>query len=240
MSNSIYGKYGDWKGWTGRGFGQCDSSTARYFAAEMPLAGLWPLSGRRLLELGFGNGEFAQWSCEQGAMYFGIERLDDLVSAGQGAGYQVCSSDSEFERLLGPNSLDAVVAFDVFEHLDVIELQQRLIELSKYLKVGGLIIGRVPSGDSPFSRAIQHGDITHKSIIGSSAICQIAASCELEVVQIREPAFPVVGQGLKSFLRRGLVSMARALTFPAIRLIFLGNARAVLTPNMVFVLRKPA
>lgn len=239
MNDSAYGKYGDWKGWTERGFGQCDSSTARYFVAELLSAGLWPLPGRRLLELGFGNGEFAHWSTEQGALYCGIEKLDELVSAGHAAGYRVFSSESDLEDHLGASSLDGIVAFDVFEHLDVNQLHQTLGELNTYLRPGGLIVGRVPSGDSPFARAIQYGDITHKSVLGSSAIHQVAARCGLEVLQVREPAFPIGRQGLMPLLRRGAVKVARAVAFPVLRSIFLGNSRAVLTPNMVFVLRKP-
>lgn len=239
MSDSAYGRYGDWKGWSERKFGQCDSTAARYFAAEMSAAGLWPLSDRRLLEIGFGNGEFAQWSSQQGAVYSGTEMLDELVSAGCAAGYRMYSSECNLAQVLGADFLDGVVAFDVFEHLDLNELHQSLRDMATCLKPGGLIVGRVPSGDSPFARAIQFGDITHKTILGSSAIRQIAARCGFDVLQVREPAFPISGQGLIPLLRRGVVKIARAIVFPVLRSIFLGNAQAVLTPNMVFVLRKP-
>lgn len=239
MSEPSYSYYGEWKGWSKQKFGQCDTASARYFAAEMSSAGLWPISGRRLLEIGFGNGEFAQWSSQQGALYSGTEMLDELVSAGCAAGYRMYPSKSDLAQVLGSNFLDGVVAFDVFEHLDLDELHHSLRCMNAYLKPGGLIVGRVPSGDSPFARAIQHGDLTHKTILGSSAIRQISVRCGFEVLQVREPAFPISGQGFTSFLRRGVVKLARSIAFPLLRSIFLGNAQAVLTPNMVFVLRKP-
>ncbi len=242
MSDAGYGGYGDygaWKGWSGREFGQCGPELARYFLAELRSAGLWPIAGLSLLEVGFGNGEFAQWATSHGAKYLGIERLSELVSAGRAAGYCVHASDCELARTVGVNSLDGVVAFDVFEHLDLSELQRLMSDLWQCLRPGGLLVGRVPSGDSPFARAIQHGDITHRLILGNSALRQIAASCGFQVLRVGEPAFPLRGQSLKSTLKRGLVRIVRASVFPFLRWVFLANEQAVLTPNMLFVMRKP-
>lgn len=239
MSKPGFGEYRDWKGWSKKEFGQCDVVSARYFALEMSSAGLSPLGGLRLLEIGFGNGEFAQWSSQQGVQYVGTEMLNSLVSAGNAAGFRMYSSDCNLVEVLGADCLDGVVAFDVFEHLELADLHQTLRNLGICLKPGGRIFGRVPSGDSPFARAIQYGDVTHKMVFGSSSVRQIAMASGLEVLQIREPAFPVLGLGLRTALRRGLVRLARSMLFPMLRTVFVGDSRAVLTPNMVFVLRKP-
>lgn len=240
MSDSGYGGYGEWKGWSGGTFGVCDAATARYFAVEVAMAGVEPVAGRRVHEIGFGNGEFARWCIEAGVTYSGTERLDELVAAGVALGFDVHSEARRLQALCGVNSLDAVVAFDVFEHLDVGDWHEVLAQCLACLRPGGVVLGRIPSGDSPFSRAIQYGDITHKVVIGSSAVRQIAGRCGFEVLQVREPAFPLRGRGIVSVLRRAMVAAARAAVFPILRTVFLGNRQAVLTPNMVFVLRKPA
>lgn len=238
-SGSAYRTYGEWKGWNERKFGELVPEAAGYFAAEMALAGLWPLANRSVLEIGFGNGEFARWASSQGARYCGTERIGERVAAARAAGFSAYPDGQPLTEIVGANPVDAVVAFDVFEHLELSELKQLLNQVGACLRPGGLMIARVPSGDSPFARAIQYGDVTHKTVLGSSAVRQIATHCGLEVVQVREPAFPIRGQGLGSCLRRALVKSVRAMAFPVLRSLFLANDQAVLTPNMVFVLRRP-
>lgn len=240
MSGGDYSGYRDWKGWSDLRFGQPDLAADVYFAAELHRAGLGPLHCANLLEIGAGNGTFAQWSVDQGASYQGTEMVPELVAAGCKAGFRMFSGECNLREKIEADSIDAAVAFDVFEHLSLEELQALLGQLISCLKPGGRIVGRVPSGDSPFARGIQHGDVTHKTVLGSSAVRQIAMACGLEVLQIREPAFPVFGLGLRAALRRGLVRVARALAFPVLRSVFMGDGQAVLTPNMVFVLRKPS
>ena len=98
---------------------------------------------------------------------------------------------------------------------------------------------RVPSGDSPFARAIQHGDVTHQMAIGSSIVGQLAHDYGVTVDSVRAPAFPVRGLGLSTFVRRGAVVILRKAAFALIARAFMGGGRPVLTPDMVFVLVKP-
>src|SRR5579859_377881 len=68
MRDQLYSGYTRWKQWGG------DFTTsepdARYFGAEF--AGL-DLAGRRLLEIGFGNGSFLAWAKAKGALVSGTE-----------------------------------------------------------------------------------------------------------------------------------------------------------------------
>lgn len=239
MSGGSYSGYAEWKGWSGRRFGQLDRIANAYFTAEVHRAGLGPMHRLRVLEIGAGNGDFAQWSAGRGASYVGTEMVPELVAAGCEAGFHILSGECNLLDEIEASSIDAAVAFDVFEHLSLDELQALLGQLKSCLKPGGRVLCRVPSGDSPFARSIQYGDITHKTVYGSSAVRQIALVSGLEVLQIREPVFPVLGLGLRAALRRGLVRLARSLVLPMLRIAFIGDAQAVLTPNMVFVLRKP-
>jgi hypothetical protein len=52
-SPHLYSGYADWKNWRGE-FAPSDHE-ARYFAAELADV---PLAGKRVLEIGFGNGSF--------------------------------------------------------------------------------------------------------------------------------------------------------------------------------------
>lgn len=77
------------------------------------------------------------------------------------------------------------------------------------------------------------------ALTGSSAIRQLALESGLEVVSIREPAFPLRGLGMRSFLRRLLIVLVRRTVYPFITNTLMSGGRPVLTPNLVFVLAKP-
>lgn len=162
-----------------------------------------------------------------------------MVERGREKLYEVYSSNAALTNVVESDSLDIVVAFDVLEHCDQLSLRSLLREAHSILKPSGCLIARVPSGDSPFGRAVQHGDLTHRLTLGSSAVRQLADEIGFLVRQIREPAFPLLGLGTASFLRRLGVWVARRLVFPVVRRMFMGGADIVLSPDMTFVLVKP-
>ena len=234
-----YDNYGGWKRWAADEFGKFTRQDSSYFSAELCQCGVPVLERMLVLEIGFGNGSFAGWAVQQGALYQGVEILPDQVSRGREHGFDVHPLAVPLSARAGIETQDLVLAWDVFEHLDQVALFDLLGGVHGVLKPGGLVIARVPSGDSPFSRSIQHGDLTHRIILGSSAVHQLAASTGFAVEQVREPAFPLRGFGVSSLIRRCLVSGARKLTFPVISRLFMGGGPLVLTPNMIFSLRKP-
>lgn len=238
--NSHYSAYREWKHWRPEDFGRVDAVQSRYFSLELEKSGYSKLSDLSCLEIGFGNGQFSAWAIAQGMRYSGSEANRELVSMAQSAGIDAIHEADDLAYKFSPGSLDLIVAFDVFEHLDIEALTQLLTSARSMLKNGGRIIARFPSGDSPFSRAIQHGDMTHKSIIGSQMVHQIASACGFDVVQVRPPVFPLAGIGLKRLVRRLPIAVARSLISKAINLIFNDNQPRVLTPNMLVVLEKPS
>ena len=239
MTGVDYEGYDSWKGWSADDFGKCAPEIAHYFASELFRSGVKQLSGKAVLELGFGNGSFAGWARGKGASYIGTETIPSLVDAGREQGFEVHLDAKNLPALAAPDTLDFAVAFDVFEHLAITDLREWLRRLHVCLRPGGKLIVRVPSGDSPFARAIQHGDMTHRLILGSSAVRQLAAEAGFAVESIREPAFPLRGAGVLSFLKRLGVSAARAIAYPVIANVFMGGGAPVLTPNLLFVLQKP-
>lgn len=230
--------YLEWKGWTADTFGVLGSYDRRYFHMEMRRAGLRSLSGLRVLEIGFGNGVFAAWARSSGALYSGVEVDEALVQRGLDAGFDVSSSLPAADGPLR-GRLDAVVAFDVFEHLDRDAMRRMLADLRLLLKPGGVLVGRVPSGDSPFSRHYQHGDLTHLQVIGTGSVRQVAGLTGFTVEGIRPQAYPVRGLGLRLSLRRLVVHAARSLAYPLVAGLLMGARNAVMSPNLVFVLRNP-
>ncbi len=236
----MYERYREWKRWEPGDFGKCASPDAVYFKSELTAAGIPDMRQVRVLEIGFGNAAFARWATDHGASYTGVERIPELVALGRECGLDVHVADARLDCLADKRgSLDVVVAFDVFEHLAIGELTSLLSALRDLLKEGGRLIARFPSGDSPFARAVQYGDLTHQTVLGSSAVRQLAASTGFAVDQAREPAFPVLGLGARAATRRALARLAQAVVFPLVARVFMGGGHPVLTPNMVAVFLKP-
>lgn len=235
---NYYANYRRFKDWDSNSFGRCSRDLGLYFEKELQKSGFAPLTNLLVLEIGYGNGNFATWSTAQGCNYIGIEQIPELIDLGRRQGLKVFDGSIPLSEVTTPNSVDLVIALDVFEHLTYTQVSQWLGELHHLLKPGGKLVGRVPSGDSPFSRAIQYGDLTHQSVFGSKLIRQIAMAAGFEIEAIRPPVFPLLGLGLRVFLRRSLVALGRQVTYPIIKNIFMGGDDAVLTPDTVFVLVK--
>lgn len=231
--------YVAWKHWARERFGECRELDAVYYAAELAAAGVPGVEGRRVLEIGFGNGAFGAWAIERGAVYFGIEIEDELLARAAAAGWRIARSLDEIEAAAGPLSVDLVVAFDVFEHIEADQLPGMLGSCLSRLAPGGVLLARVPSGDSPFSRAIQYGDPTHRVVLGSHRIRHLAQSLGCELRQLREPVLPLRGLGTRVFLRRALARLVRAIVHPIISRVLMDDATAVVSPNLIFVMAKP-
>ena len=239
MSDSVsYAGYEHWKAWDVSSFGQFRRNEAVYFQGELRRAGVGGLRGARVLELGFGNGSFAGWAKAQGADYQGVEVIPQLVAAAAACGFRVMPAEDFDAGAVPADSLDLVAAFDVFEHLRIAALQLLLQRLAVILKPGGRVLARMPSGDSPFSRGIQHGDLTHCTVLGSAAVMQLALRVGLTAEQVRPPFQAWQGDGVLRTHKRAAVSGLRALAYPVIADVFMGGGRPVLSPNMLIVLRK--
>lgn len=238
-SNMNYEDYRAWKAWSSTAFGILNGADAAYYSAELGCAGFSKLTELRVLELGFGNGTFAAWAKSRRAEYLGIEVIQELVAQGVKAGFAVRHADDRLDAWVAAESLDLVVAFDVFEHVPIRQLETLLVNLRTRMKSGAVLLARMPSGDSPFARAVQHGDLTHRSCLGSSACTQLAARVGFEVVAVRSPATAWRGVGWLRAIRRLFVGLLRRLVYSFIATFLMGGGQPVLSPNMVLVWRKP-
>ena len=213
--NDEYRNYREWKHW--QEFGVLAPSQARYLARELSM--LAPFAGKRILEVGFGNGNVLRFAKERGAEVWGTEMIPELLQAARAAGFQVSDGADLFGIKRHAGSFDAVLAFDVLEHMDKDELVRFFGTVQALLKPGGVFLARFPNGDSPFGRRYQHGDLTHKTAIGSRLVEHLAAVSGFRVAAVRNPRTEFLGNPLVAaaqVLQRGLrnlVEMGLGYTF---------------------------
>jgi hypothetical protein len=227
--------YADWKGWQERPFGECRADEALYFKAEVakPLG----TAHARILEIGFGNGGFLAWAKSVGYECAGIEDNPELVDKARRAGFEAFANVNELREKRGNPAFDAVVAFDVFEHIPFDRLESLFRDVRNLLPVGGLFVARFPNGDSPYGRAYQHGDPTHVTTLGQGMIRYLARRSRFEVARLKAPELPVRGVGLARKVKRLFVRSLRAIHQPAVHFLYYSGEPIVLTANTVAWLR---
>lgn len=237
--NGVDGGQVAWRGWSKEGFGVLAPADAAYYAAEVAAAGFGRIERLRVLEIGYGNGCFARWAMDNGADYFGLEIDQDLLAWARAAGWRVAPSLEELEALVGPVRFDLIVAIDVLEHLSEEVLRRCLRSAMARLASNGRLLARVPSGDSPFARAIQYGDPTHRLVLGSQRIRRLATELGFDLLALREPAYPLRGLGARVLVRRAFARVLRRMVHSAIARLLMEDSGVVVSPNLVFVLANP-
>lgn len=95
---------------------------------------LEPVRGQRVLDLGCGKGRFARPLADAGALVYGIDLSAAMLAEAAGIGRVLGSA----RRLpFAAASFDAVIAVEVFEHLDAID--DVLAEARRVLRPGGIL-----------------------------------------------------------------------------------------------------
>ncbi|HEY2396266.1 MAG TPA: class I SAM-dependent methyltransferase [Rudaea sp.] len=227
----LYDGYTRWKGWQGEF--EAGDRDARYFAAE--LDGI-DLSGKRVLEIGFGNGNFLAWARSRNAEVIGTEIIDALVAQACNKGYDARAA-SLLTLLASGQQFDLVVAFDVFEHWPKDELVANLRLLHTLLARDGLLLARFPNGHSPFGRVYQHGDLTHVTALSSSSIAQLALMTGFSVERLGNARRVPARRGLWTVLKHHWRRFRRARIEIALGKLY-GFGRLPLDPNLSALLRK--
>lgn len=231
-----YAGYAKWKAWTPETFASFTKRDHATFSCELRRAGVYITSKSQVLEVGFGNGSFAAWVRARRSGYVGTEANASLVDLARSVNIEAHYATLDLDVIAAGRRFDLIVMFDVLEHLPKNDILHILRAAARCLSTVGVIILRVPSGDSPFSGMYMHGDITHKTCLGSMAIHQIAGKSRLRVVQVRSDAFPILGFGAVPAIERLGVLLLRAIFSFLLRITYYGNKPAVLTPNLVAVL----
>ena len=232
--------YRDWKSWDADRFGDLKPESRRYFEAELERSGIRLSAANRVLEIGFGNGDFASFCREIGCSYSATEIDPELVERAKASGFDAHLAPEDLAATFDGQHFDLITCFDVLEHLTQEQITAMLAQFRTLLSDQGRVLARFPSGDSPFSVAMYNGDITHRSWIGRGAVLQYCVATGLEALQIRHPALPIIGLGAKRLLRRAPIAAARWLIRKFVQTVYYDGQPRVVDPNMVIVLGKRA
>ena len=232
--------YVSWKQWTASGFGSCLAMEAAFFEAELrPLIGDLACKPK-VLELGFGNGQFLGWCKQRDFDYSGVEIDPTMRVRARDAGIDTFDSVFDPAVEISLESFDLVAAFDVIEHIEQAELVAVFAQIRRLLKTGGFFIARFPNGDSPFGRVNQHGDMTHVTTLGRGKIFHMAAMTGFSVVSVADPKRPWSGVGFTNGVRRLLGGIAKKVLETSIRTLYYGGEPVCFDRNCVAVLKKDA
>ena len=204
------------------------------FEIEMSRAGIG--AGARILELGYGHAHFLGWATARGCKVVGTEINPALHEAALSAGYNVHLGTLDEIEFPPGTVFDAIVAFDVFEHLSIAELKATLTRLHDLLSDDGVVFGRFPNGGSPFGLAFMAGDITHKTALNGSAMEQLGALTGFELVYCRNAARTVTGK--RSKLLKRLAFRVCDLIELAVAFLYFRGRRMPLDGDLACVLRR--
>lgn len=229
-SANLYRGYETWKGWD-KPF-TVTAEEATYFAGETRGT---RIEGGDVLEIGFGSGSFLAWARAKGARIAGTEINPVLLESARRFGVELLPAALESSVAEHAGRFDAIVAFDVFEHLTLDTIVTWLGAVETMLKPGGHLILRFPNAQSPFGLAPQNADPTHVTALSRSVFEQLIQGSSFEVVRYA-PSYRVGGGGLAKWLVRGLRYMARDLIAALLNAIYAQDIPW--DPVVVLVLRK--
>ncbi|HEV2619923.1 MAG TPA: class I SAM-dependent methyltransferase [Acidobacteriaceae bacterium] len=228
---SQYQSYSQWKDWP-LNF-TCSESERLYFEREF---GGIIAPGRRIFEIGFGNGGFLSWARSRGAEVYGVEIQSEILAAAERHGFVVAGTLDELlpHRGIG---FDAAVALDVFEHIPAEDIPQVLSSIENLLKPSGSLTLRVPNGLSPFVRYNQYGDATHTNVVTPSKMDQWAFATQLRVQCVRNEARVPYGANVAYRFAKHIQFAMREFVSRAIAAIY-GLPVHTLDANLMIVMKK--
>ena len=227
-----YDGYERWKNWTA--LFAFDADKAGYFEGELRGAAI---KGAQVLELGFGAGDFLAWAKSRGAIVAGTEVNDVLLAAARQHGIALLPAAIETVAADNAARFDTIVALDVFEHLDLGEIETALLACATMLRPGGHLVLRFPNAQSPFGLPPQNGDLTHRTRLSRSVFEQIIDDRLFSITRYAA-AYRFKGAGLRQQVLRGLRGAAQDAIAATLNAVYSQNIPW--SPVVVLVLRRQA
>jgi SAM-dependent methyltransferase len=166
----------------------------------------------RILELGCGHGALLHFARQLGyANTEGVDGSSAQIAAAKKLGIGGIREGQLMEALAAaPDaSYDAVVLFDVLEHLTRDEVIDAIDAIARVLKKGGRLILHVPNGASPFGTLMIYSDFTHEVAFTPESLAQLFLASGWSRVDCFEDR-PAV-HGVASFVRAVLWRCIRAV-----------------------------
>ena len=187
----------------------------------------------RILDLGCGAGALLYFLDQAG--YRNIAGVDVsqqqiAVAARLGIAAARRGTLEDFLSTEGAGSADAVLAFDILEHLTRPEMMAALAAIRLVLKPGGRCIAHVPNSEGLFGMRVRYGDFTHEQALNPSSARQVFRVAGFRQIRCFEDKPQV--HGLASLARRILWDVG-AYPFRVLLAAETGAGGAVLSQNMV-------
>lgn len=178
---------------------------ARFIADHFP-----PARDARIVDLGCGHGALLHFARDAGyTQVSGIDGSPAQVEAAKRLGIGGIRQGDALTLLGGEAeaSYDAVVAYDVIEHLTKDELVDMTDAVRRVLRPGGRWLIHAPNGLSPFAGVMRYGDLTHEQAFTPESLTQLFLASGFREASFYEDP-PAV---------RGLTSAIRALLWRVVR-----------------------
>ncbi|MDQ6702348.1 MAG: class I SAM-dependent methyltransferase [Pseudomonadota bacterium] len=229
-----YEDYVKYKQWDKDSFGKVELGA--YYDCEIERALGTPPARLRIVEFGFGNGEFLGWARSRGHEIVGVDIIEELNQRAREAGFDTAPS---VDALLTANasSYDLVGAFDVLEHIEQVALAEFLKKVHGLLRPGGILLARFPNGDSPFGLKYQHGDLTHRTILGALAVAQLMGRGGFSSFTLCAPCR--ISAGLAGFAKRMIKLPLQFCIERTFRYLYYGKEMpSTLAMNYILIARK--
>lgn len=171
-----------------------------------------PQRDAAILDLGCGHGALLYFAQQAGYTNItGVDRSPAQVDAARRLGIRDVRAGDMLPTLyaMAPASLDAVISYDVLEHLTKDELIDVTDEVARVLKPGGRWIVHVPNGLSPFCGVMVYGDLTHEQAFTPESLTQLFLSSGFQSATFHED--PPAAYGLASTVRALLWRLVRSV-----------------------------
>ncbi|MGJ5206486.1 class I SAM-dependent methyltransferase [Bradyrhizobium sp. HKCCYLR20261] len=165
-----------------------------------------------ILDLGCGNGVLLLAAQREGYRRLqGVDGSAEQVAIAQRLGISGVRQGDLFEALArtADGSLDALVTYDVIEHLTKQDLLRLAQETLRVLKPGGRWIIHAPNAESPFFGRIRYGDFTHELAFTRQSLGALLRAAGFADVVCAEDA--PIPHGLKSMIRLALWKLVRSV-----------------------------
>lgn len=138
-----------------------------------------------ILDVGCSSGAFLDTVMKRGLKTYGVELNKTEVQYAKKKGHIVYND--LLENITFKKKFDAITLWDVFEHLKDGEFY--LNHMRSILSSNGVIFLQIPSSDSLAAKILQEkcnmfDGLEHVNLYGTDTITQLAANCELEVLNI--------------------------------------------------------
>lgn len=192
----------------------------------------------RILEIGCGDGTFLLYLLSKGFnLVEGVDSSPEQIAVAKRRGLRQVTLADNYERLKQINGqIDIVIALDVIEHYNKLELLMLLDAVYGALKDTGVLLVQTPNADGPFGARHRYGDFTHELAFTPTSLSQALRMAGFKEIEFT-PVEPII---------HGAVSFMRWCAWKAIRLLLVaylavetGCLRGhVLTQNMIALARK--